>query len=148
MTIEPEIREIPAQPAALERASTTRDGIPAVVDRAFPALFERLGELGVTPAGAPFVRYLETGPRFELELGVPVPEGLGVEDGSLPAGRVAVLRHVGPYSGLPDAFSRLGEWIGASGEEVAGPGWEVYVTDPRGEPDSSCWVTDVCVPVR
>ena len=83
-----------------------------------------------------------------LELGVPVPEGLGLEDTSLPGGRVAVLRHVGPYDGLPQAFERLGEWVAASGEQVAGPGWESYVTDPREERDSSRWVTDVYLPVR
>jgi effector-binding domain-containing protein len=148
MTTEPEIRSIDAQPAAAQRAETTRDGIPGAVDRTFPALFARLGELGVAPAGAPYIRYLETGERFVLELGIPVPDGLGIEDVSLPAGRVAVLRHVGPYDRLPEAFERLGEWVAANGEQVAGPGWESYVTDPRAEADSSRWVTDVYLPVR
>jgi hypothetical protein len=76
MTPEPEIRSIDAQPAAAQRAETTRDGIAGAVDVAFPALFQRLGELGVAPAGAPYIRYLETGERFVLELGIPVPDGV------------------------------------------------------------------------
>jgi effector-binding domain-containing protein len=62
---------------------------------------------------------------------------------SLPAGRAAVLRHVGPYQGLRDAFGQLRSWIDEHGEAVAGPPWEVYVTDPRTEPDASGLITDI-----
>jgi pimeloyl-ACP methyl ester carboxylesterase len=150
VTTHPELRLIDPQPAAAVRAETTRDGIAAVVDRAFPALFQRLGAVGVAPAGPPFIRYLETGERFVLELGVPVPEGVDrdLEDSSLPGGRVAVLRHIGPYDELPQAFERLRDWVTARGEQIAGPGWESYMTDPRTEPDPSSWVTDVYLPVR
>jgi effector-binding domain-containing protein len=63
----------------------------------------------------------------------------------LPGGRVAVLRHVGPFSGLRDACERLQEW---AGDRAAGPFWESYVTNPREEPDSSRWVTEIFLPLR
>ena len=58
---------------------------------------------------------------------------------------VAVLVHVGPFSGLRDACERLQEW---AGERAAGPFWESYVTNPREEPDSSRWVTEIFLPLR
>ena len=92
---------------------TDADGIPSVVDAAFPRLFGRLAELGVEPAGPPYIRYLRTGAELELELGIPVGPDAGQSSG-LPGGRAAVLRHVGPFSGLREAWrrSRLQEWAG------------------------------------
>ena len=144
MTPTPEIRELTAQGAAIERAVTDDAGLAGVVDRGFPRLFGRLAELGVEPAGPPFIRYLRTGAELELELGIPVAEG---GDGELPAGRTAVLRHVGPYSGLRAACAGLEQWVEEQGEQPAGPFWESYVTDPRAEPDSAKWITDIHLPV-
>jgi effector-binding domain-containing protein len=59
-----------------------------------------------------------------------------------------VLRHIGPYQGLQGAFARLRSWIGEHGEAAAGPSWEVYVTDPRTEPDATNWITDIYQPLR
>ena len=58
-------------------------GLPGVVDSGFPRLFGRLAELGVKPAGPPYV----------------------------------------------------------------GPFWESYVTNPREEPDSSKWITEIVQPI-
>ena len=114
MATDPEIRELSPQPAVTEVAVTDADGIPSVVDAAFPRLFGRLAELGVEPAGPP-------------------------------GGRAAVLVHVGPFSGLREACARLQEW---AGERAVGPFWESYVTNPREEPDSSRWITEIFQPLR
>ena len=148
MTTVPEIRELAAQPTVVTVAVTDAAGLPAVVDSGFPRLFGRLAELGVAPAGAPYIRYLRVGDELELELGIPVPAGTQGADGALPAGRVAVLRHVGHFSGLREAGEGLERWVAEQGEEVAGPFWEAYVTDPASEPDSSKWITAICLPVR
>ena len=146
MTLDPEIRELSPQPAVVEKAVTDEAGLPGVVDSGFPRLFGRLAELGAEPAGPPFIRYLRTGEELELELGIPVGPDAGRSDG-LPGGRAAVLRHVGPFSGLRDACERLARWVAEQGEEPAGPFWESYVTDPRSEPDSSKWITDITQPI-
>ena len=91
MTLDPEIRELSPQPAVTEVAVTDDAGIPAVVDAGFPRLFGRLAELGVEPAGPPFIRYLRTGEELELELGIPVGPDADQSSG-LPGGRAAVLR--------------------------------------------------------
>lgn len=100
----------------------------AFADRAFPAVFGAVGELGLTPTGAPFFRLFRfvPGGEFEVEVGVPVEGGgtpggrdssqdgdggaAGATGGSpvgddgqaqlavLPAGRYAVYVHEGAYS--------------------------------------------------
>ncbi len=146
MTLDPEIRELSPQPAVVEVAVTDDAGLPGVVDSGFPRLFGRLAELGVEPAGPPYIRYLRTGEELELELGIPVGPDAGQSSG-LPGGRAAVLRYVGPFSGLRDACEALGRWVAGQGEEPAGPFWESYVTNPRDEPDSSKWITEIVQPI-
>jgi AraC family transcriptional regulator len=121
-----------------------------VIDREFPGLIGRLADIGVAPAGPPFVRYLHTGDQLEVELGVPVPQREldGIECSALPAGRVAVWRHVGPYSELRAACEQLEQSVERLGEEPAGPFWESYVTNPADEPDASKRVTEIYQPLR
>lgn len=145
-----EIRDVPAQPAAVRRATTPAADLGSVVDKTFPDIFRRLAELGVAPSGPPFVRYLETGDELEVELGVPVNNlNLdGVQQSTLPGGRLAVWRHVGPYSELRAACERLGESLKELGEEPNGPFWESYLTNPADEPDASKRVTEIYQPLR
>jgi effector-binding domain-containing protein len=147
-----EIRELAAQPTAVFHAVTPTADLGSVIDRTFPALFGGLAEIGVAPCGPPFVRYLRTGAQLEVELGVPVRGEVAELDGaqlsSLPAGRVAVWRHVGPYSGLRQACERLGTSVKELGEEAAGPFWESYVTNPVEEPDAYKRVTEIYLPLR
>ena len=147
MTLDPEIRELSPQPAVVEVAVTDDAGLPGVVDSGFPRLFGRLAELGVEPAGPPYIRYLRTGEELELELGIPVGPDAGQSSG-LPGGRAAVLRYVGPFAALRATLARRSGagWRG-QGEEPAGPFWESYVTNPRDEPDSSKWITDITQPI-
>jgi len=144
MATDPEIRELSPQPAVVEVTVTDAAGIPAAVDSGFPRLFGRLADLGVEPAGPPYIRYLRTGAEMELELGIPVGPDAGQSSG-LPGGRVAVLRHVGHFSGLRAACERLQEW---AGDRAAGPFWESYLTNPREDPDSSKWITEIFLPLR
>ena len=111
MATDPEIRELSPQPAVTEVAVTDADGIPSVVDAAFPRLFGRLAELGVEPAGPPFIRYLRTGAELELELGIPVGPDAGQSSG-LPGGRAAVLR---PRRSVQRAARRVRSAAGVGG---------------------------------
>lgn len=63
--------------------------------------------------------------------------------------RCAVLRHHGPYTGLPMAWDALySNWLPGSGETPAdSPPFEIYLNDPTdtAPPDL---LTDICVPLR
>jgi effector-binding domain-containing protein len=135
---EPQIEERPDEAYTAIRETVTMETLPSAIDRGFPALFGRLAERGVAPAGAPFIRYLRVGDEMEIDLGVPVADG----DHALPAGRWLVALHVGHFSGLRAAHGELQEWArehGIAWSEFC----ERYLTDPREEPDSSRWETEL-----
>jgi effector-binding domain-containing protein len=133
-----QIEERSARPYEGIRETVPMEGLAAAIDRGFPELFRRLVERGADPAGPPFVRYLSVGSELEIDLGIPVASG----DRELPAGRWIVALHVGHFDGLRDAHAALQEW--AQGQGLAWSEFcEHYLTDPREEPDSSRWQTEL-----
>jgi effector-binding domain-containing protein len=151
-----QIEQRPAQPYIGLPVSAPMDGLAGVIDRGFPELFGWLGAHGMTPAGAPFIRYLEVDMEGELklELAVPVdgarPAGERVRAGVLPAGRYVTLLHVGPYDELIDANAALQRWAEERGlrwRKEDGSTWsgrvERYLTDPSAQPDPSAWETEL-----
>ncbi|MEZ5778684.1 MAG: AraC family transcriptional regulator [Paracoccaceae bacterium] len=82
-----------------------------------------------------------------LEKGVAVPDGL--EEITLPAGPVGVLRFRGPYSGLFKAYDHLYcDWLPESGRDLRdAPAFEVYQNTPADTAPEDL-LTDVCLPVK
>jgi len=74
--------------------------------------------------------------ELQSDAGIVVPKGVALPEGlvekRLPAGRYARTTHLGPYSQLGDAWSRLmGQWLPRSGERVGeGSSYEVYRNTP------------------
>ena len=155
----PEIVTRAEQPYVAVRARVTIETLGVVVPPLNQLVFAWLGERGVAPAGAPFWKYdvIDMPGRLEVEAGVPVTaavEGDGrVISGVLPAGRYATVVHVGHPSELAGATGALLDWAaergltfdmspGENGERW-GSRLEIYLTDPREEPDMSKWETQL-----
>ncbi|MDT8912772.1 GyrI-like domain-containing protein [Amycolatopsis sp. PS_44_ISF1] len=153
----PSFVDRPAQRYAGFRDTVTAEGLPEVAHR-IGAIVGALAQRGVTPAGAPFFRYLSVGARLTVEAGVPTegPVDLGEEyfTDVVPGGRYATSTHHGAPDGLHAATAALLEWGERQGvrwdraETPDGERWgarlEVYRTDPREEPDAAKWETDLC----
>ena len=115
----------------------------------------------LTPAGAPFIRYLTTDmeTKLDIEVGFPVAAAVTgdgrISAGILPAGRYAVLEYTGPYEGdgVFKANVAMMEW--AKEQDIV---WqisrkdniewwvarlEIYLTDSASEPDSNKWQTQL-----
>ena len=162
MDNEPRIEERAAQPYAGIRATTPPDDVPGVVARGCPELVAWLAARDVPPAGAPFIRFHVLGDELELELGVPLATPVAGEGriaaGMLPAGRWLTLLHVGPFSGLEAGHDALKRWARerdvalAVRETDRGAAWagcvERYLVDPREQPDSSKWETELAYLLR
>ena len=72
----------------------------------------------------------------------------GLEELRIAAGRFAMLRYRGPYSGLMAGYTQLyGTWLPDSGEEARdAPPFEIYRNSPMDTaPDDL--LTDICVPL-
>ena len=122
-------------------------------------VFAWLGARGLPPVGPPFLKYnvIDMMRQLEVEAGVPVAapaNGDGeVLPGVLPAGRYATLMHTGHPSELVGTTKALLDWAAAQGltwdmsPGETGDRWasrlEIYLTDPREEPDMSKWVTQL-----
>ena len=166
MEREPKIEERPQQPYAGIPAEVENEAeFRRVVDRSFPELFGWLGGQGITPAGPPFIRYLElsgAGQPLRFELGAPTaeaPDADGpVRAGTLPGGRYLTYLHVGPYThaevaDLNDARSLVTAWAEReaisleSSATARGTAYDAnvehYLTDASREADWSKWQTEL-----
>lgn len=158
MSVAADVTERAAQPYAGISAQVTMATISSIADR-IPEIFGWLGARGIAPAGPPFLRYnvIDMDRQLEIEAGVPVVspiEGDGrVAPGTLPAGRYAVLVHVGAPPTLLAANAALLGWAAERdltwdmSHTDAGEQWgcrlEIYLTDPAEQPDVTKWETQL-----
>ena len=90
--------------------------------------------------------------HLQSDAGITVSAGVRVPDGAaevtIPAGRYAHATHVGPYTELGDAWTRLmGGWLPQSGHRVgAGPTYEVYRNNPMNAAPHEL-ITDLYLPI-
>ena len=154
----PEIVTRAEQPNVAIRGRVSMAEIGAFAVRT-PEVFAWFGAHGRPPAGPPFLKYnvIDMARDLEIDNGVPVAapvEGdAEVIAGVLPAGRYATLTHVGHPSELMAATKALLDWAAAQGltwdmspladGERWGSRLEIYLSDPREEPDMSKWVTQL-----
>ncbi|MGW4486277.1 GyrI-like domain-containing protein [Amycolatopsis sp. NPDC004368] len=147
------------QPYVGYRATVGLAGLREVAHR-IAALVGALAERGITPADAPFFRYLVIAPdmtSLTVEAGVPVTEPVELGDdyftAVVPGGKYVKATHHGAPDGLVAATAEVLEWGAAEGlrwdrtEAPDGDHWtgrlEVYRTDPRVQPDATKWETDL-----
>ena len=81
-----------------------------------------------------------------VDPGMKIPHDL--VERMVPAGRYAIMRHIGPYSSMHAAYLWLyGQWLPSSGEEPRDhPIIEEYLTDPATTPPVDA-VTDILLPL-
>ncbi|MGW1347358.1 GyrI-like domain-containing protein [Kribbella sp. NPDC002412] len=144
-----ESRSVPAQHTAVMKAILDREQLGSWIPAAFDRVVAYLRATGVAPKGMPIARYhLLPDHKFDVEVGFPVDTRIAgddhVEPSSLPAGRVVVAWHIGPYERLGETYEAVDEWLKTEGGIRVGDAWEVYHDPPTG--DSRFWGTEVVQP--
>jgi AraC family transcriptional regulator len=160
--LQPTLQDLPAQQllCATERGATNND-LTAASQRAFARLFPAAESLGIAARSTaclaicpdemkspddPDMRFIAAlafdGPPPELT-GTP-----GIECQTIPAGRWAVFRHLGPYSTLWQTWVAIyRDWVPATPLALrdAAP-YELYVNDASKERPENL-ITDIHIPV-
>ena len=122
--------------------------------------FERLGGFAAQHqlwGGAMIAVYFdspELTPEHELRsaAGVQIADDRAIPEGmdelTIGGGKWARYRHVGPYSGLGDAWNKFSKWLLQNGQEFGiEPAYEVYINDCRQVPPEKV-LTDLYIKVQ
>lgn len=141
----------PRQHTAVGRAVLSIADIPSWLGQTYESVTAIVDEQGSAIAGPPYARYHpRDDDRFDVEAGFPVSTPIapdrGVRPSTLPAGPLAVTTHIGPYDQIAPAYEAVDEWIAAHDATPRGEPWEIYLSEPVGDP--STWRTDVLAPYR
>jgi DNA-binding transcriptional MerR regulator len=143
-----------------------RNEIGSWCARVYPRLYAAAGErelLVTGPGGALYGRsWFEQG-SGGVTAYLPVdpvdPVAVALEDGpgrlgeaqvrliTLPAQRLAVAVHPGPFDELDRTYGRLGRQVVERGHGAPGPIRELYLINPADTDDPADWRTEVCWPV-
>lgn len=104
-------------------------------------------------AGMPLTQWFtfdETGTSI-YTAGIPVASGTAAGDGmeivTIPAGSAYKYVHMGAYEETEAAHNAINQYMYSTGNLPTGAPWEIYVTDPGMEPDTSKWVTEIWYPI-
>lgn len=161
---QPEIEQREDQTYIGRTETVTMATISRAADR-IPEIMGWLGNHGVPPAGAPFLRYrvIDMEGKVAVEAGVPVDDSAvesivdqsDLQLQSLPAGRYVTVTHHGHVDQLQDANAALMTW--AAEQDITwdmsiaddGQHWacrlESYLTNPSEQPDPNQWRTVIAM---
>lgn len=129
--------------------------ISKVMGEAYGAIMEAITRNGLSMAeGYPLAistNYDEN--SLSMICGIPVADGSSIEGEDVsvmksPEGTTVRALHFGDYSLLEETHNQISQYADYYGYEITGYPWELYVTDPTIETDTSKWITEVYYPVK
>ena len=123
-----QVTDVAARPTAVVAAATTWQEFPSLWKGLLDEVWACVSASGASRRCRNLMLYKDDVPNVEVgvELLEPLRFGGRVVASTLPAGRVAMTVHRGPYGGLGAAHRATIEWCGAEGLALAGPRWEIY----------------------
>jgi effector-binding domain-containing protein len=135
VTNAPVVTDSPQRHVMYQSFVATHDQLGRTIREGFAALYRRIGEAGVVPAGPPFVIYNNAASPWDLEVCAPVATAVSptpeFKYREMPGGRVVSLLHVGPYETLGEAYDALQDFIRSQDLITEGPPREFYLSPPE-----------------
>ena len=113
-----------------------------------------LGAKQIEMAGAPLSHWSQwdTAGTSVFDAGIPIVDDIKGNDHvvqmSIPAGKAVKYIHKGRYDDMLEPYTSINVYFAMGGLKQTGGPWEVYVTDPTTEPDTSEWITEIWFPVE
>ena len=124
----PTILEVEARPIAVVRRRAMVRELSTVVPAACGEVWELARAHHVVSPGRLVALYLDETINFEVgvEVGDDFEGVPGLARSETPAGRVATVAHLGPYSGLFEAHQAIRAHCRQHGHTQTVPNWEIY----------------------
>jgi effector-binding domain-containing protein len=146
------MEEKAAQPTIAIRTRAAVQNLPQVLGKAYGDIMNYLMEIGVQPAGAPYVGYFNMDMQdLDLEIGFPVEQAISgkgdIQASEIPAGKQVSCLHTGPYSKVEPAYNAMMEWVPANGYTATGVSYEFYLNDPEQTPENEL-LTKIVFPLK
>jgi len=148
------VTEVASMPALSVRDSVTVMEIGPFLETYYPMIYLYATRNEVDIVGQPYAIYYNWDPdgKILMEAGMPISQTIPGEDvimsGMSPGGKVVKASFYGYYADIGPTHEAIHEYATAMNFEFAGAPWEIYVTDPMQEPDTSKWETVVCYPIK
>lgn len=144
---------VKTQPYLSIRETVTPENISERMSAIYGEIMAYISSCGLQCAGAPFAIYHSWSEKsFEMEAGIPVAKpgkSKGrIVAGQISAGNVIMAKYYGGYAGTGKGHEKIDEYVKANNIKVTGAPWEVYITDPETEKDTTKWLTEIYYPVQ
>ncbi|MFH1161484.1 MAG: GyrI-like domain-containing protein [bacterium] len=137
------------------RDSAGPENYGEVMGKGFSELMKFIQVNKLSPVGHPFAIYqswdsVTMFSVFDMGIAVvySVPGKGRIRAEEIPAQKVVVADYFGPYDQTFKVYHALDKYIAQGKLEIAGNPWEIYITDPMTEPDTSKWETQILFPVK
>lgn len=149
-----EVMELESLPAVSITDSATMMQMPEKMGELYSSLMGYISGKRVEMTGPPYCVYHTWDPEgyTVIEAGIPVAEKLAgkaeIKGTMTPGGKVLAALHTGAYEKMEPLYEAMDKYVKINKFEIAGGPWEVYLTDPTTEPDTSQWQTMVYFPIR
>lgn len=127
--------------------------IGSLYAESFGAIMQYMEQANLQVLGPPLAvlhEYSESRMVFEPAMVVEkAPKDLKapLQAGEIKPGKVVKGIHIGDYAAMEPTYDAVGKYIEAKGYNVSGNIWEVYITDPEVEKDTTKWETHIYFPV-
>lgn len=147
------IKNLEIQPAMAIIDSSEVDGMGRKMSAMFNKLSKYLEKRKLKPTGPPFTVYYSWNPEglTKFACGIPIEKRTwGWKQYTyleLPEGQAAVITHWGTY-GSEKPWLALDKYLKDNNLQLSGAPWEIYLSDPNTEPDTSKWELQVFYPVQ
>lgn len=148
-----ELTTTPPQLLATYRMVTNLQTISNDIGTSYGKIIQYIQKNKLTQTAPVLAFYHSFSPeKIDLECAIPVDKKAKSESGiaviDFPSSHVVVAHYYGEYKGSEAAHLAIDKWIKDKNMIITGSPWEVYVTDPFLEKDTSKWLTDVYYPVK
>lgn len=151
-SVKVEVVDVATQAAYTIKASVKMNEIANKLGEIYGKIIGLLEKNKVEIVGPPFlITHKYTPEALEMEAGLPVAN-LGKSSGEInaieiKAGKAATAIHYGAYETSEKTYLAIEEWIKQNNKQIIGSPWEVYITDPGLEKDTTKWQTQIYFPI-